>query len=119
MLREFSKKGKENKIESMESPHVTVPIPFTILSPISILEGANTGEDIGEDGLTWGQRVCKFVYDSSECVASLHGFSPADVVNKLNGRIRVEKVTEISDFFMSEMAICTTDVDDHYKGTDA
>jgi len=119
MLREFSKKGKDNKIDSIESPPATVSIPVTIPSPFSTLDGPDTGEDIGVDGLTWGQRVCKFVFNCSECVESLHGFSLADVVNKLNGRIGVEKVTKISDFLMSEMAICTTDVDNHYKGTDA
>ena len=119
MLREFSNKGKENKVDSNESPLATVAIPFTIPSPISALDGPDTGDEIGIDGLTWGQRVCKLVYNGPECMESLHGFSPADVVKKLNGRLRVEVVKDISDFLMSEMAIFTTDVDDHYKGTDA
>ena len=119
MLREFSKKGKENKVDSNESPLSTVVIPFTIPSRISALEGPDTGEEIGIDGLTRGQRVCKQVYYGSECMESLHGFPPADVVKKLNGRIGVEVVKDISNFLMSEMAIFTTGVDDHYKGTDA
>jgi hypothetical protein len=119
MLTDFSKKGKDYKVDSNESPLSTVAIPFTISFPISALEGPDTGEEIGIDGLTWGQRVCKQAYYGSNCMESLHGFSSAGVVKKLNGRIGVEVVKDISDILMPEMAIFTKNVDGHYKGTDA
>jgi hypothetical protein len=117
-LREFAKKGKENKTGDA-TPEEIFSIPFTTASHVPLPDGLDTAEVIGEDGLTWGQRMCRKVYESHECNSSANGFSPRDVVNKLNGKLSLEKVVEISDFLMSESLIFTTSVDDHYKGTNA
>ncbi len=79
--------------------------------------GPNTGDAVGDDGLTWIQRACKSIYDTKECEDSPNGFSPADVAAKLCGRVSLADATEASDFLMKEMHLFTTMEDNHYKST--
>ncbi len=78
MLRDFTNWGMENKLADT-SPTESVPIPFTIPSSRPILDYQDTGDEIGFDALTWGQRECKRVYESTECLDSSNRFSPTDV----------------------------------------
>ncbi len=96
-----------------------MPIPFTTASPLPVMDESDTGELVGEDGLTWAQGMCRKVYESQECHISANGFSPSHVADKLNGRLDLAKVVEVSDFLMAECLIFTTKVDDHYEGTKA
>jgi len=114
-LREFWDRGKENK-EEPETPEDVIPIPFNVAAtPIAHQIGPDTGDAVGDDGLTWAQRVCKRVYESTQCRESEHGFTPEDVVEKMNGRIDISVAKDATDFLMIEMHICTTSEDNHYK----
>ena len=112
-LRRMWDKGKENTPE--KTPETSTPSETSGL-PESVLQlGPDTGDDVGDDGLTWKQRACKLVYDSKECQDSPNGFTEADVVAKLNGRVVLKDVADATEFLMIEQHIHTTDEDNHYK----
>ena len=106
-LRQMWNKGKDDspeKLSEASTSSETSGIPGMALQL-----GPDTGDDVGDDGLTWKQRACKFVYDSKECQDSPHGFTAADVVAKLNGRMLLEEADDTTEFLMIEQNIHTTD----------
>jgi hypothetical protein len=124
VLRDIFKNEKENTqvtpspTSSPSSTDISVSAPTLHTPSSSAMElGPDTGDAIGDDGLTWTQRACKAIYDTKECNESMHGFSPTDVVSKLNGRVSLTAAMEATDFLMLEMHLHTTSIDHHYKST--
>ncbi len=103
LMREFSKKGKDNK-NADSSPEETVSIPFTIPSSTTTDGGPGTGELIATHGLTWAHRLCNKVFHSDACLNSPNGFSLVDVFAKINGRICLSQVVDICVF--SYVRVC-------------
>jgi hypothetical protein len=79
--------------------------------------GPDTGDGIGNINLTWTHRACKTIYDTKKCNDSEHGFSPTDVVTKLNGRVPIAAKMDATDFLMMEMHLFMTNIDDYYTPT--
>ena len=54
----------------------------------------------GNHNIVWSWEILTAIYESAECLDSPNGFSPGDIFRKINGRIAMEDVVDISDFLM-------------------
>jgi hypothetical protein len=101
-------KGKENKEDHTPSLETNGTSPTVDVIRIADQLGPDTGDDVGDDGLIWKQRACKYVLDIKDSNVSPNGFTTADIVAKLNERVGLEDVTSATEFLMIEHRIFTT-----------